>query len=261
MSWSEKGSENCPAHGTLWGMTAHARVVTFIGAGGKTTCLRSITQEIATTGQPVISSTTTKVFPEESIRGWQNTNPPYKQKGAIFWYIKVLEESGKWIGPSVNTIDDAIAKAPDRQCYWVIEGDGARGLKLKCWDSHEPQIPLQSDCVVLAVDGGLWGNILQAEQVHRPTHCPDLIGHVWNAESAWRYFLRSPVFSQQYDHMAWVILLNSKGMRNTILLLDALSHRWNEIRQEDNMIRHRPNHLRLAAGDAKGGELLWLDLW
>ncbi|HZK85718.1 MAG TPA: putative selenium-dependent hydroxylase accessory protein YqeC [Desulfosporosinus sp.] len=286
MSSSETELRNSWASGSLWGMTGRAQVVTFIGAGGKTTCLRAITHEIDSAGHRVIATTTTKVFPEESMKGWKNPNPPlYEQEGVCFWYGDVMEESGKWIGPPIQAVDAAIASArtvpdfPECKCkncpplahnlYWVIEGDGAKGLKLKCWEPHEPQIPQQTDCVVLVLDGGLWGEVLQAEQVHRPNGCLDLLGHVWNAEKAWRYFLRSPVFAPQYGQMSWVILLNSPGLsadnKEPVCIKDALlalCHRWAEIQPDfDDLTKFRSKHLRIAAGDAKEGILQWFDLW
>lgn len=275
--------------GSLWTMTQHSHVTTFIGAGGKTTCLRSIAQEIESAGLQVVATTTTKVYPEERMITWRNLNPPPKQKGAWFWYDKMEDETGKWIGPSVTAVDEAIAE--DRlsfeyqsnqaevpnlsdlhgKRYWVIEGDGARECKLKCWESYEPQIPNYTECAVLVLDRGLWGTILQADQVHRPHICRDLLGQVWKAESAWSYFLRSPVFASQYEQMSWVILLNSPGKTsenkdvidptNSLDLLHDLWDKWVEIQQEPIAFEKRSSHLRLAAGDAKEGDLRWFDLW
>ncbi|ODA41224.1 hypothetical protein [Desulfosporosinus sp. BG] len=279
-TWLPKSWER----GSLWAMTRCGQVVTFIGAGGKTTCLQSITQEIEKAGQRVVATTTTKVFPEELMYCWKNPNPPpYEQERACFWYVDVMEESGKWVGPPLKAVDDAILEdvwmfeksgvqvgvlgetpqgaSPSGKRFWVIEGDGARRLKLKCWEPHEPQIPRRSDCVVLVLDGGLWGRVLQAEQVHRPESCLDLLGHVWNAEQAWRYFLRSPVFAAQYVHMSWVILLNTKVSLDLEKPLLDLNRRWTEIQRGVNELEYRPKHLRLAAGDAKEGKLQWFDLW
>ena len=273
MARSDTGLPNSCKSGSLWHMTGHVPVVTFIGAGGKTTCVRSMTQEIDAAGYRVIATTTTKVFPEEAMKGWRSPNPPpYEHVGACFWYAQVEDSSGKWIGPPVQAVDAAIARArniPD--LHWVIEGDGAKGLKLKCWEPHEPQIPQQTDCAVLVLDGGLWGNVLLAEHVHRPAGCLELLGHLWNAESAWRYFLKSPVFAPLYGQMSWVILLNRHGgsaenkdlleTGETLQTLFDLKHRWGEIRQEVKTLNHLPSSLRIAVGDAKEGELQWFDLW
>ena len=253
--------------GSLWNMTQRLPVTTFIGAGGKTTCLQSLTQEIESAGLQVVATTTTKVYPEKLMSAWRNHNPPPQQKGAWFWYESVEHESGKWIGPSVTTVNKAIAEDLFKR-FWVVEGDGARGRKLKCWESYEPQIPKFTDCAVLVLDRGLWGHVLQADQVHRAHTCRDLLGQVWKAESAWKYFLRSPVFAPQYGQMSWVILLNSLGKTieskdviDPINLLDLLHNRWVEIQQKSAAFETRPRHLRLAAGDAREGNLQWFDLW
>jgi len=283
MASSETKLPSSWGKGSLWMMTGRAQVVTFIGAGGKTTCVRAITQEIVSTGQRVIATTTTKVFPEVSMNGWKSSSPPPdEQEGACFWYVDVLAESGKWVGPPVEVVDEAIAKAnitstslrsitdlpSDHNKCWVIEGDGARGLKLKCWEPHEPQIPQGSTCSVLVMAGALWGNVLQAEQVHRPYGCPNLLGHVWDAEQAWRYFLKSPVFAPQYRQMSWVILLNCHGacaenenLLEPLVLIEDLLHRWQKNERDVSGLEDRPSHLRLAAGDGKEGNLQWFDLW
>lgn len=277
MVTSEIGLSNkCWSSGSLWDMAGRAQVITFIGAGGKTTCLRSITQEINSVGLRVIATTTTKVFPEEHINVWKDTYPPpFDQKGACFWYTKAEDVSGKWIGPPLKAVDAAIledlltiekksiqaeqrggdscTEVDNSKRFWMIEGDGARGCKLKCWAPHEPQIPVRSNCAVLVLDRGLWGRVLQADQVHRPELCPDLLGQVWNAERAWSYFLRSPVFAPEYGQMSWVILLNSPGqdLENEDLL---------ELQRHASDLKNRPRHLRLAAGDAKEGKIQWFDL-
>ncbi|MDO0822563.1 selenium cofactor biosynthesis protein YqeC [Desulfosporosinus nitroreducens] len=265
--------------GSLWNMTQHLSVTTFIGAGGKTTCLRSLSHEIASAGLQVVATTTTKVYPEEHMHAWRNLNPPPKQKGAWFWYDKLEDESGKWLGPSVTAVDNAISKDIlsfdlhnlKGHRFWVIEGDGARERKLKCWESYEPQIPKYTDCAVLVLDRGLWGDVLQEDHVHRSHRCKDLLGQVWKAESAWRYFLRSPVFAPQYEQMSWVILLNGPGKTienkkvidpmDSLDLLHDLKHKWLETQQNAVAIEARPSHLRLAVGDAKEGDLRWFDLW
>ncbi|AFQ43314.1 hydroxylase accessory protein YqeC [Desulfosporosinus meridiei] len=280
--------------GSLWNMTRKSPVTTFIGAGGKTTCVRSLTREILSAGLQVVATTTTKVYPENQMSAWKSPGPPPpNEKGAWFWYDRTEEESGKWIGPSLKAVDEAIAEdlltseqqssQAGVQCgseglikpYWVIEGDGARERKLKCWETYEPQIPKQTDCAVLMLDRGLWGNVLQVDQVHRPHLCQDLLGKVWNAESAWSYFLRSPVFASQYREMSWVILLNGPGKIienkqvidpiDPVDLLLALKDRWEEMQgnlnTDSECEEKRPCNLRIAVGDAKEGELRWFDLW
>jgi len=268
-------SAACSANGSgsLWSMTNHSSVTTFIGAGGKTTCLQVLTDQISSAGREVVATTTTKVYPEEHIKGWRSIDAPPRQKDPWFWYDCVEPDSGKWLGPSITAVDHAIAKDLDMidSRAWVIEGDGARGHKLKCWESYEPQIPQHTDCAVLVLGRELWGQVLKPDHVHRFYLCKDLLGQVWEADTSWRYFLRSPIFHPQYAPMSWVILLNGPGKTisnkqstdplDPLDLLHFLNVKWSELKQNnEKIVDRKPRHLRLAAGDVKE-ELLWSDLW
>lgn len=256
--------------GGLWEMTDLAQVITFIGAGGKTTCLQRLTQEISRAGPRAVATTTTKVYPELSMKSWQGTDfqASFGEEFPLFWYTGYEAKSGKWLGPSVNAVDTAINNSraagchPDQRLHWVIEGDGAREHRLKCWASHEPQIPLNTQWAVLVLDGRLWGQYLEAADVHRPEICPDLLGQRWDANHAWRYFFRSPVFKLKYKHISWVILFNQRETR--ILPNAPLQELYEAFQQFDLQIDEecvKPVHLRLAAGNAREGKLQWFDLW
>ncbi len=280
------------AKGSLWEMAKHAQVITLIGAGGKTTCLQILTQEIHAAGYPVIATTTTKVYPDNQARPWRHANPPpFKSQGIYFWYTGEEQGSGKWLGNSPSMVDKAVWRDGENlishengsayRRYWIIEGDGARERRLKCWASHEPQIPRSSDCGVLILDGRLWGQELKDEDIHRSEYCPYLVHSQFTEENAWRYLGKSPVFYPQYQHLAWVIFFNiprrpvhglsiqaesSEGayfsglsVPEPEVLLDALYRKGaEEMRFKGEA---KPRSLRLAAGDAKGGELQWFDLW
>lgn len=258
--------------GSLWNMTQHSWVTTFIGAGGKTTCLQTLTRDLEAAGLEVVATTTTKVYPESSLEAWRNPYPPPRHQGAWFWYEGAEDAVGKWVGPSALSVDEAIAAELKRgsRRYWVIEGDGARERRLKCWEYYEPQIPKYSDCGVLVIDRGLWGRVLDSDAVHRPQKCQELLGEIWNAENTWRYLLKSPVFNSQYSLMSWVVLFNSARTgpgdgefdpKDSFDLLTDLRLSWNDISEESGGTDVKPSHLRLAEGDAKRGDLRWFDLW
>lgn len=274
--------------GSLWEMTDRAQVITLIGAGGKTTCLQGLTQEIYAAGYPVTATTTTKVYPDDKMQTWNQSDPPPCETDQVyFWYTEVEDGSRKWLGPSPMAVDEAIlGDLGLSQRYWVVEGDGARERRLKCWASHEPQIPYRSDCGVLVIDGRLWGGVLKEEYVHRSELCKDLLNRLWTVECAWLYFLKSPVFWPQYQRLSWVILFNIPRQSDPVLnvtgenvhsklagdsissdfheaacLLEALNGRWLELEEQNGILENRPKRLRLAAGDAKEGRLQWFDLW
>lgn len=269
-------------YGNLWEMVCKAQVVTFIGAGGKTTCLNRLTWEIDQAGHSVIATTTTKVYPQSFPSHWQNAREfPFRETVApCFWYSGIEEESGKWQGISIDVLDSAIRKEsiqgegeqlelqPRR--FWVIEGDGAREHRLKCWASHEPQIPRSTEAAVLVIDGHLWGKTLKETDMHRPEICRDFVGKVWNPDLAWQYILSSPVFSLAYRELSWFVLFNvwdkaqAEQGYNEFGELRKLGEKFLTQAQEpvhENLQSRLPQHLRLSSGNAKEGNLRWYDLW
>ncbi|HZW83977.1 MAG TPA: selenium cofactor biosynthesis protein YqeC [Candidatus Deferrimicrobium sp.] len=247
--------------GSLFEMTGFARIVTFIGAGGKSTCLLSLAQEISTAGEKVIATTSTKVFPmpfahaEKSVLLHEAESYPY------FWFVESESESGKWIGPSIETIDAATCLSERQQHFWVIEGDGARRQRLKCWAPHEPQIPLSTECAVLVLDGGLLGKIIDSQDIHRVELFQGPLGVVWNLQHAWEYLLSSPIFAPRYHKMSWVILCNEFAGHLGNVDIEELAKVGFSALQGYHDSAMLPLHLRVAAGDAKEGKLRWYDLW
>lgn len=255
--------------GTLWEMTEHAPVITLIGAGGKTTTLQALTQEIQALGKPVIATTTTKVYPLSWAVRWRDPiYPPPLEKTPCFWYAAEDfgegKDSKKWRGPDKIYIDQAIQSMPESVC-WVIEGDGARGKKLKCWDSHEPQIPLSTRCAVLLIAGDLWERTLSAEEIHRSERCPDLVGKPWSGEAAAQYILSSPVIDPKMKAYHWIVLFNeyeeSKMKLNTFsfCIKSMIGNLQNYFHSAPEI--SKPQHLRLASGSIKEGRAEWYDLW
>lgn len=253
-------------------MCHRAGVITFVGAGGKTTAVRQVTEEIDRSGFSVIASTTTKVFPDCRFGLWRSGDVPPGSEAAspCFWYAEYIEDEGKWRGPSVQTLDRAVAaqrQAGVGKSCWVIEGDGARGKKLKLWRTDEPQIPRLTECAVLVFSSGLWGNLIRERDVHRAEIFPALTGSIWNAGVTWRYLRISPVFNSLYRDMAWVVFANGpvfpKAPGNGMSEGAVLSRLGDLSRTEPDWLRRveGPRHLRLAMGDAKEGRALWYDLW
>lgn len=254
--------------GGLWEMSGFARVVAFIGAGGKTTCLSTLATELDTAGKKVVVTTTTKVFPSHLKNVWQSPKacPPPEMGSPCFWYAEIESLTGKWIGPSTESVDAALKSDHDR--YWVIEGDGARGRKLKLWAAHEPQIPLKTECAVLLVSGELWGKTINAEDIHRAVLNSQFVERQWNNKTAWEYFFESPVFYSVYSHMSWVILINQfkdeakhfKDEAKHPILLEELATSGKRFLKSKNP-QFLPAHLKVALGDARKGTIRWYDLW
>lgn len=256
--------------GTLWEMTRYTEVITIIGAGGKTTALESLASQIHAQGKKVIGTTTTKVYPMAWKAVWKNPvlPPPMGCEHPCFWYASEEAENQKWIGPTVDILDQALRlrlEHPENfeDNLWLIEGDGARGKKLKCWDSHEPQIPQGSQCAILVISGGLWGRILTGEEVHRSEKCPGLVGRAWSGEAAAKYILSSPVFYSRYQALDWIVFFNEFDMDNpeyseNTFYIESTSGCLEKYFKKQLI---KPLHLRIAFGNARKGRIRWYDLW
>jgi len=261
----------------LWELTWHARTITFIGAGGKTSTLSRLATELASLGETVVATTTTKVFPLPFPGVWESplAAPPAGLGNPCFWYAGVEAGSGKWVGPARSVVEKAIAGSvtlyrrreeltgddpfPTGNSsgpIWLIEGDGAKGRKLKCWAEHEPQIPANTQCAVLLMDGTLWGQAPDQADIHRVERCPELCQRPFDVAAFGSYLEGSPVYDPAYGHLAWVVLLNlfgtAAGRKDEILT---------QLRSISLPRTGEPSHLRLAAGDVRCGRIRWLDLW
>lgn len=252
--------------GDLWEMLGKKRVVTFIGAGGKTTCLLRLTEDLGKMGKSVIATTTTKVYPLSFPVLWKSKDesPPYEMRSSCFWYTECEAQSGKWKGVPLALLDQAIHEEMSGcSRFWVIEGDGARERQLKCWASHEPQIPCSTEAAVLVISGELWGKTLQAKDIHRSELDPELLGKVWCPELAWQYILSSPVFYSAYRQMSWTVLFNSANSCSDMLceILKIEEKREKILTGTPATKLQLPLHLRIAFGDAKEGNVQWCELW
>ncbi|KUO63068.1 MAG: hypothetical protein APF84_11110 [Gracilibacter sp. BRH_c7a] len=244
--------------GSLWETLYHSQVITMIGAGGKTTALVRLIQELSAHGTKVIATTTTKVYPIDCATIWVDVIPPPDDiRYPCFWY-KEESNDGKWIGPDTEKVEEAIDydKNHNNNRVWIIEGDGARSLYLKCWAGHEPQIPSNTDCVVLIISAGLWGKTLHSKDVHRPEYCKDLIDRTWNTQTFWNYLQYSPVCRLKLKNTSWVVLFNEtscsgQNILNQVKLLES---------DKKNAVLGDRAFPRFAVGNVKEGLIRWLDL-
>ena len=162
-----------------------ARMVTFVGAGGKTSAILRIAEELVARDRTVIVTTTTLVG--ERFKEHASTEillddrtgavrPPLVRSGCAFFHAG-LRSDGKYAGVPEELLDVMF----DLQCAdcILVEGDGARGLPVKMPDVHEPVIPVRSDVVVPVVGMDALDRPIAEGSVHRP----DLFGRLGTGAS------------------------------------------------------------------------------
>lgn len=154
-------------------------VVSLVGAGGKTSLMFRLAHEISETGDPVLTTTTTKIFiPEpvqssclivsDSVETIVNKAKDLLKNNILHITAAAghLENENKLIGLQPKAID-ALSKA--NLFRWIIvEADGAAGKPLKAPANYEPVLPESTKWVIGIVGLNGIGKPMTGEWVHRP---------------------------------------------------------------------------------------------
>jgi probable selenium-dependent hydroxylase accessory protein YqeC len=150
--------------------------VALVGGGGKTGCLRLLAQELSEWSPRVLATTTTAVFLKdledlgpvliESDLGALRTRlEAALAEGGLVGAARSVGPDGKAVGLPVEWVDDLwTAGSVD---HLVIEADGSRGMSLKAFGAHEPQVPLCATLIVQVAGLDVLGSPLEEPYVHR----------------------------------------------------------------------------------------------
>ncbi len=150
-------------------------VVAFVGAGGKSSAILQIADELLRTGLPVLVAPTTKMFLGEAERVGSILISEDMEKLSVD-VAEALANGGAVVAGSAMLSKKRIrgvepawmpSLAPERGVT-LVEADGARRRPVKGTAEHEPLLP-EGTMLVVAVGGlrGL-GQPVDEEHVHRP---------------------------------------------------------------------------------------------
>ncbi|WP_309492140.1 selenium cofactor biosynthesis protein YqeC [Candidatus Hecatella orcuttiae] len=159
-------------------------IVTLVGAGGKTTFMFTLAQELASQGKKVITTTTTKIWvpangeTERFIVDVEGNLPSnvFERHHHATCVTRVFRE---------NLRDKAEGVNPQKIGEWlsalkphciIVEADGARGKPFKAPASYEPVIPPDTTLYIPMVSVEVLGKKLTAEAAHRPEIVAKLTG-------------------------------------------------------------------------------------
>ncbi|MCP4168452.1 MAG: putative selenium-dependent hydroxylase accessory protein YqeC [Chloroflexi bacterium] len=147
-------------------------VITFVGAGGKTTAMHRLGCELAAAGLGVIATTTTRLgldqldlFPtylanpttSEISRSLENTP-----------FLLVVRELDETKGKALGLAPDQIDVLQDLADVVLVEGDGSRGLPIKAPGPGEPVIPASTTHLVSVLNIAALGKPLGPDTAHQP---------------------------------------------------------------------------------------------
>lgn len=147
-------------------------LITFVGAGGKTTTMFNLARELRGNGKSVLVTTTTAIYyPEKEncdrillLNNMRNIFCEINCDGVIVIGSSVSQE-GKLIGVEPYFIDEVYSKG--KFDYILVEGDGAKGKSIKVPANHEPVIPELSTTVIAVIGLDSIGKSINENNVHR----------------------------------------------------------------------------------------------
>lgn len=177
------------------------RCIALVGAGGKTSCIKTLAAELAEQGKKAIITTTTKIRTPEDPAILGSTPAEVK---AILTTAPIAWAGVYYNAFKIQGLDGGVAALCTLADCVLIEADGAKGYPLKMIDAaYEPQIPPEADAVVAVAGMDAIGQTV-AEAVHRPALACAVLGvgegHIVTPQDAARLL--------QHCYAPKIVLLN-----------------------------------------------------
>ena len=148
------------------------RIISFVGGGGKTSCIYNLSKELGALEKKVIITTTTHMFmPKENFVLGEDINKvkeALENNNVIVVGNKASEEKIKSMNISFY---DELIKVCD---YLLIEADGSKRLPLKAPALHEPVIIHRTE-VIVGVVGIDALNKCISKVCHRPERVSEVL--------------------------------------------------------------------------------------
>ena len=153
-------------------------IISFVGAGGKTTMIFKLGEELRSHNK-VLVTTTTKIYtPLEDMYDFICTDNEmlisytHMKENGIYILGSGVNNENKILGLSEKQLDE-LAQHFD---YVLIEADGAKGKKLKGWNEFEPVIYRKTTKTVGLIDIQSLGMTINEENVHRSKVFEEITG-------------------------------------------------------------------------------------
>jgi len=144
-------------------------VISFVGAGGKTTMMFKLAEELRPNNKVLVTTTTKIYLPLKDKYDFICTNkkklPRYitmKENGIYVLGLGVNKEN-KILGLSEKELEQL---APHFD-YILIEADGSKEKQLKGWNEFEPVIYTKTTKTVGIIDIQSFGMVINEDKVHR----------------------------------------------------------------------------------------------
>ncbi|WP_251329336.1 selenium cofactor biosynthesis protein YqeC [Haloplanus pelagicus] len=156
-------------------LSADAKLVCVVGAGGKKTTLYALADRLE---RAVVTATVRIPIFDDHVADVRVTRDPVGTlRDATEWPLGLVperERSDRYLGYDRETVT-AIRATPGHGTV-LAKADGARTRLLKAPNEREPQIPATADTVIPVASARVVGAPLADDNVHRPERVADLTG-------------------------------------------------------------------------------------
>ncbi len=162
------------------------QAVAFTGAGGKSTAIRRLVDELVSSS-PILITTTTRLghtqtdlakvhFVAEHRQDLPHLPTSLASHRSVLITGPLDPANNKWTAPDDDALVALRVAADQAAAPLLIEADGARGRSIKAPDVHEPAVPEFVDLVVPVAGLDAIGEPLMSEAVHRPELVQSVLG-------------------------------------------------------------------------------------
>ena len=166
-------------------------VISFVGAGGKTSTLLALGYELVDAGWRVLATTTTRIGEDQldlfpaAVRSLTREAVADSLNRHNFTFVYDEIHAGKVYGPALNTVP-WLLDSVDADVL-LIEADGARRLPFKAPSPHEPVIPPETTLVIPVASIAALGQPLDEAHVYNPEAMIERYGFYYGApvKSPW----------------------------------------------------------------------------
>ena len=154
---------------------ASARLISLVGAGGKTSLMFALAREFAGSGERVLVTTTTKIASSEADGPWPSFGASTAagivgQAGAaaspVIAYHHELAGAGRLQGFDPAIVDELARDGTFARI--LVEADGSARRPLKAPASHEPVVPPATDAFIAVAGLNGLGRPLHEDNLFRP---------------------------------------------------------------------------------------------
>lgn len=177
---------------------ADKAMVSLVGAGGKSSAMFKMSEELGKMGRRVLVTTTTAIFyPEreqyDHIFMWKSFNESgipccNIPQGSVTVIGSCRTENGKLKGIEPEKLDMIYdSKIFD---FILVEADGSKRKPIKAPAAHEPVVPSKTTFVIGIIGFDAYGKPLNREWVHRPELLSGLCGKAMEEPIDGQVFIR-----------------------------------------------------------------------